>query len=134
MTEVNRFIGKNMIKNYNTNYSEIVSLILKMSDEQQSILLENAQSLYDKRKKERLPCLIPATLYVNGNSYHSFLLDVNESGAFIETNEVFPIGQLVKLEYFDPFNRKSSKEIGEIVWSGPHSFGVKFFNDYGLLH
>ena len=130
MTEVNRFIGKNMIKNYNTNYSEIVSLILKMSDEQQSILLENAQSLYDKRKKERLPCLIPATLYVNGNSYHSFLLDVNESGAFIETNEPYPIGQTIKVNYFDPFYRKPHKFIAEVIWSGSFAIGVKFLETF----
>ena len=138
MTEVTRNVGKNMVKRYNTNFSKLLMLILDMSEEQQSILLhqlmQQVQQVDDKRKKNRIPCLIPANYRIVDNSYHSFILDINDTGAFIETNEVFPIGQLVKLEYFDPFNRKSSKEIGEIVWSGPHSFGVKFFNDYGLLH
>ena len=105
-----------------------------MSEDQQSILLQHAQSLFDKRKKNRIPCLIPAYYYVHNKSHHSFILDINDTGAFIETNEGYPIGLSVGLEYFDPFKRKPLKVSGKIVWSGPHSVGIKFTDEIGTLH
>ncbi len=134
MTEIGNLVGKNMIKKYNIGFSKLLMLILDMSEEQQSILLQKAQKLFDKRRKNRIPCLIPAYYYIYNNSYQSFILDINDSGAFIETNEGFPIGQSVILEYFDPFARKPLKLSGKIAWSGPHSSGIKFTKDINTLH
>jgi hypothetical protein len=131
MVEKNQFVGKNMTKAYNTNYPKIISLILKMSDDQRSMLLEKARGLSNKRKTERLPCLIPAGFYINGNSYNGFLLDVNESGAFIDTNEGYPVGQTLRVEYFDPFKLKGCKYIAEVAWSGTFAIGVKFIENFG---
>jgi len=134
MVEVSELVGKSMIKKYNTNFSNLLMLILEMSEEQQFSLLQQARQLIDKRRKNRTPCLIPAHYQIYDNSYQSFILDINDSGAFIETNEGFPIGQPVRLEFFDPFSRKFSKVVGEIVWSGLHAVGVKFYNDFRTLH
>ena len=134
MTEVGTLVGKNMLKKYNTNFSALLKLILDMSEEQQSVLLQHAQGLFDKRKRNRIPCLIPTYYYVHNKSHHSFILDINDSGAFIETNEGYPVGYSVVLEYFDPFKRKPLKVSGKIVWSGPHSVGIKFSDDHGTLH
>ena len=134
MTEAATLVGKNMIKKYNTDFSELLKLILDMSEEQQSILLQHAQRLFDKRQRKRIPCLIPAYYYVHNKSHHSFILDVNDSGAFIETNEGYPVGLSVVLEYFDPFKRRPIKVSGKIVWSGAHSIGIKFSNEFGMLH
>jgi len=134
MTEVGTLVGKNMIKKYNTNFSALLKLILDMSEEQQSALLQHAQELFDKRKRNRIPCLIPAYYNVHNKSHHSFILDINDSGAFIETNEGYPIGLSVVLEYFDPFKRKPLKLSGKIIWSGPYSIGIKFHDEIGMLH
>ena len=134
MVEKNQFVGKKMIKAYNTNYPKLISLMLKMSDDQRSMLLEKARRLSNKRKTERLPCLIPATFFINGNSYRGFLLDVNESGAFIDTNERYPVGQTLRVEYFNPFKRKSCKYIAEVAWSGTFAIGVKFIENIGNFH
>ena len=134
MIEADTLVGKNMIKKYNTNFSALLKLILDMSEEQQSVLLRHAQGLFDKRKSNRVHCLIPAYCYVHNKSNHSIILDINDSGAFIETNEGYPIGLSTILEYFDPFKRKPLKVSGKIVWSGPHSIGIKFSNDLGALH
>ena len=61
MTEVTQFVGKNILKTYNNSLFEIISLFLKMSDEQQSMLLEKTRYLSDRRKKARIPCMIDAT-------------------------------------------------------------------------
>jgi hypothetical protein len=134
MVKTNQFVGKNMAKAYNPNYSKIISLILKMSDDQKSMLLEKARHLFNKRKKERFPCLIPATFYINGNSYNGFLLDVNESGAFIDTNEGYPVGQTLRVEYFDPFQGKGCKYVAEVAWSGNYAIGVKFIENFGNFY
>ena len=134
MIEPDTLVGKNMIKKYNTNFSALLKLILDMSEEQQSVLLRHAQGLFDKRKSNRVHCLIPAYYYVHNKSNHSFILDINDSGAFIETNEGYPVGLSVVLEYFDPFKRKPLKVSGKIVWSGLHSIGIKFSDDRGTLN
>jgi hypothetical protein len=105
-----------------------------MSEEQQLKVLQRAQSVFDRRKKKRTSCLIPAYYYIRGNPYRSFILDINESGAFIEVNEEFPIGQTVKLEYLNPFYRYPAKFITEIVWSRSCAIGVKFLQSYRMLH
>ena len=100
MTEVGQFVGKNILKTYNISLFAIISLFLKMSDEQQSMLLEKARYLSDRRKKTRIPCMVNAILYINGEPYNGFLLDVNESGAQIETDRGYTIGQTLRIEYF----------------------------------
>jgi len=61
-------------------------------------------------------------------------LDVNESGAFIDTNEGYPVGQTLRVEYFNPFKRKSCKYIAEVAWSGTFAIGVKFIENIGNFH
>jgi hypothetical protein len=130
MTEVTQFVGKNILKTYNTSLFEIISLFLKMSDEQQSMLLEKARYLSDRRKKARIPCMIDATFYINGEPYNGFLLDVNGSGALIDTDRGYPIGHTLKIEYFDPFCDRPRKYVAEIVWSGSYAVGIKFMENF----
>lgn len=98
-----------------------------MSEEQQSMLLRMAQQVFDKRKNNRISCLIPANYKIQNSFYRSFILDINDSGAFIETDDHFPIGKAITLEYLDPFSRRFSELIGQIVWSDSHAIGVKFW-------
>ncbi len=127
MTAVTNFVGKRMIRKYNINFSKLLMLILDMSEEQQSMLLRMAQQVFDKRKNNRISCLIPANYKIQNSFYRSFILDINNSGAFIETDDHFPIGKTIKLEYLDPFSRRFSELIGQIVWSDSHAIGVKFW-------
>ena len=72
MIEYTNFVGRSMIKKYNTDFSMLLKLILDMSEEQQSILLRQAQRLIDKREKYRTPCFIPAQYNVFDEPYSSF--------------------------------------------------------------
>ena len=113
---------------YNTTYSKLVSLILNLSEAEQKILLKEAQRFIGKRKKSRTPCLIPVEYEISAGSYFSFILDINDSGAFIETDERFPVGYILKLKYFDPFYRMHQDLQGEIIWNSSEGIGVKFLN------
>ena len=80
----------------------------------------------DRRKELRTPCLIPANYRINRRLYSSFILDINETGAFIETDRSFPSGDKVVLKFLDPYSRRSSLINGSIAWSSDVAIGVKF--------
>lgn len=113
---------------YNTTFSKLVGLIINLSEDEQKILLEEAQRFIGKRRKRRIPCLIPAQYDIAVGSYSSFILDINDYGAFIETDERFPVGYILKLKYFDPFYRIPQELNGEIIWNSSEGIGIKFLN------
>ena len=80
----------------------------------------------NRRKGLRTPCLIPAHYNINRRLYSSFILDLNEAGAFIETDRSFPAGHKIVLNFFDPYSRRSSLINGLIAWSSDAAIGVKF--------
>ena len=85
----------------------------------------------NRRKELRTPCLIPADYNINLRIYSSFILDINETGAFIETDRSFPTGDKVVLKFLDPYSRRSSLINGSIEWSRDAAIGVKF--NYNLF-
>ena len=80
----------------------------------------------NRRKEPRKPCLIPAHYKINRRLYSSFLLDINETGAFIETDRAFSSGDKIVLKFLDPYSRRSSLINGSIAWSSDSAIGVKF--------
>ena len=105
-----------------------MSLILNLSEEEQKLLLKEAKRFIGKRRKRRIPCLIPVQYDVAVGSYSSFILDINDYGAFIETDEPFPVGYILRLRYFDPFYRLSQNLQGEIIWNSSEGIGIEFLN------
>ena len=81
---------------------------------------------YNRRKETRTPCLILASYKINRQIYSSFILDINETGAFIETDRSFPAGDKIVLRFLDPYSRRSSLINGSIAWSNDSAIGVKF--------
>ena len=114
------------MKKYSTIFFSLTHLILKMTEPEKKELLRQAQQILDKRKKDRIHCLIPARYLIKQDLYRSYILDINHSGAFIETDKHFAPGLDIFLEYFDPFSRTSSEYKGEVVWSSNDGIGVKF--------
>lgn len=80
----------------------------------------------NRRKQPRTPCLIPANYKINRQLYSSFILDINEAGAFVETDRIFPTGDKIVLKYIDPYPRRTLLVDGSIVWSNDVAIGVKF--------
>ena len=114
------------MQKYSTTYSRLMGLILDMTESEQELLLKQALKITDKRKMLRIRCLIRSQYNVTAKSYSGYILDINDNGAFIETDKEFPKGFILKLKYFDPFCRKPQETPGEIVWSRPDGIGVKF--------
>ena len=123
-----QLFGKPKLTRYSTTFSRLLMLILDMSEEQQLFLLNQAKHIVDKRTKHRNPCLIPVNYTLEKRDYNSFMLDINAFGAYIETNELFPVGQELNLNFFNPFSHKHIDLEGEIIWSSNYAIGVKFNN------
>ena len=88
--------------------------------------LDNKIHEPNRRKESRTPCLIPASYKINRKLYSSFILDINETGAFIETDRFFSTGDKIVLKFIDPYSRRSSLINGSIAWSSDEAIGVKF--------
>ena len=80
----------------------------------------------NRRNEPRTHCLIPAHYKINKQIYSSFILDLNEAGAFIETDRSFKAGEKIVLRFIDPYSRRTSLVKGSIVWSSDAAIGVKF--------
>ena len=126
MSNLKKYYGKQAIKKYNTYYSRLLMLALDMSEEQQKAVLDFAQKVFDKRKDHRKDCLIPINYTIDDKSYNSYILDLNNLGAYIETDQYFLSGQYFDLNFVNPFSGKKISAISEIVWSRPDAMGVKF--------
>ena len=103
--------------NYFDNYKEVSELTFDLGIEIQEP---------NRRKEPRTPCLIPASYKINRQLYSSFILDINEAGAFIETDRFFPSGDKIVIKFIDPYSRRSSLINGSIAWSSDEAIGVKF--------
>lgn len=124
--------------------SELCKLIVEMSEDQQIILLEQLESMptielpettvslegneSSMRENPRKSCLINAKYRIQNKDYKSYILDISIGGVFIETAEIFTIGQKIGLNFALPDFAKPLKLIGTISWGSPRGFGVKFDN------
>jgi uncharacterized protein (TIGR02266 family) len=125
----------------------LFKLIVELPEEAQMTLLEqidhareaeppeNTVSLEgtepSMRENPRKSCLINANYAIKGRSFRSYILDVSIGGVFIETNERFPVGEVITLNFALPDLTHPFALKGKIAWSGPRGFGVRFEGLHG---
>ena len=80
----------------------------------------------NRRKLPRTPCLISAIYNIKSRFYSSFILDLSDVGAFIETDREHDPGETIVLQYIDPSYRRSLLVNGKIAWSRDNAIGVNF--------
>jgi len=124
--------GKPTFMRYSTTFSRLLKMILNMSEREQLLLLQYAKSIVDDRTLPRNLCLIPANCKIRKRNYDGVILDLNSYGAYIDTNEPFPIGQKIDLSFFNPFSDKYMHLNGEVIWSNTYGIGVSF-NDWSRM-
>ena len=62
-------IGKRKLMQYNTAFSRLMSLISKMSEKEQLLLLQYAKSIVDERTLPRNACMIPVKYTLKERTY-----------------------------------------------------------------
>jgi hypothetical protein len=118
--------GKPKFMRYNTTFSRLLKLVLDMSEREQLRLLEYAKSIIDERTLPRNICLIPTNCTLKDRTFDGLILDLNQYGAYVDTNEPCPIGEEIYLSFYNPFSYKNMDLGGKIIWSSTQGIGVKF--------
>jgi len=79
----------------------------------------------EKRDHSRRHHNMPMEFIVQDHRYLGLIKNISKTGVFIETIELFKVGQVVSMTYaFPPFGGKN--KIGKIISIGPQGIGVKF--------
>jgi len=115
----------------------LLGLISKMSDDEQSALLDRLQDQpinsvnpeeteIALRGHSRKSCMISTDYRVDGFNFEGFMLDISPTGAFIETSEAFSAGQQIQLAFSLPNIPGQLTMTGKILWIGKLGIGLQF--------
>lgn len=131
---------KQLLKNNIANH--LFKLIIDMSDYQQHVLLEELEKLpvdempvrtlsLDEnevlmRGHTRKACLINLDLSFQNSSFKAHILDISTVGVFIETGELLPVGEKIKVTFLLPNHPKPLALTCIVAWIGQNGIGVKF--------
>ncbi len=126
MNDSDELTSKPKFMRYNTTFSRLLKLVLDMSEREQLRLLEYAKSIVDERTLPRNLCLIPVDCTLKDRTFDGLILDLNQYGAYVDTNKPCPIGQEIYLSFYNPFSYKNMDLGGKIVWSSSHGIGLRF--------
>ena len=117
-------------KKFSPVISELFQIVSELNQEQQKEILDHAEQLLVKEKREniRRSCDIPVNFAANDRVYSNQITNISANGLFIDTRRPLIRGDEVimafKLEGFD----KSLKLRGEIARANPAGMGVAFRN------
>jgi len=115
-------------KKYNVVISKLFQMIIELNEEQQKELLDHAEQLILKEKREniRKSCNIPVNYAADDHVYANQITNISANGLFIETPRPLIKGDEVimafKLDGFD----KSLKLRGEIARANQAGIGVTY--------
>ena len=124
--------------------NELLKLIIDLSEVEKVQLLEQLGEIpYEDepirtvnlddhesfmRGNPRKICLISVKCKVEDRSFKSYIIDISAVGAFIESNDHFPIGQNITMELKLPNHHEAFQLKGRIARSGSKGIGVKFYD------
>ena len=108
-------------------FDRLVTLISKMTDQEQQTLLQALEKRTPKRKEERKAVFMDVTFTINTESYSGIAQDLSRGGAFVEAKHDFAIGQEITLDIPFSDSSKSVKVKGRIARVEPNGFGVQFY-------
>jgi len=126
MADYNEYSDKNSI------ILRLMELILSMSDEQQLDLLNKIEvsSLADlslgDRNDVRRSFDKKISFTVQENGYKAICKDISNGGLFIQTNEVFSVGQVVTLNIPFSDGNRAINVPAEIVRVNDRGIGLRF--------
>jgi len=124
--------------------AELFKLIIDMSEDEKIQLLEQLGVIpYDEeplrtvnldnhesfmRENPRKICLIAVKCKVEDRSFKSYIIDISAVGAFIESNDLFPVGQKIAMALKLPNYHEVFQLKGRIARSASKGIGVKFYD------
>lgn len=104
-------------------------LVIDLPENQLSLLLDDLEEVsLGRRAHPRKDCLM-TTDYAHGDRvYRSFVKDISESGAFIQTKVQFEVGEELIQSFSLSEKQIPFKFTGEVVRSDKSGIGIRFKN------
>ena len=109
-------------------FDQLVELISKMTDGEQEKLLEALKKRRPElRREKRMETYTETIFTAGGKDYNGAILDLSRSGLFVETDELFSIGQEIFINWKRSQDAKIIKVRGLIARTGSDGIGVQFY-------
>lgn len=108
--------------------AQLIELIMKMSEDEQRLLLNELEKrlFLRKRKHDRKSYFSVVDYATQGRAYTDFIQNISAGGLFIGTSAPFSVGDELSLGFPLPISYQHIIIGGEIVWVSPQGIGVKF--------
>jgi len=122
--------------------AELFKLIIDMSEDEKTQLLMQLGAISDEyeslqtvdldadesfmRKNPRKICLLAVKCTIADRSFKGYVIDISKFGVFIESNDLFPVGQRILMAFKLPNYHEAFQLEGRIARSDPRGLGVKF--------
>ena len=115
-------------RKYNTTISKLFEIILSLNEEQQKMLLKQAEFLSKKEKRayDRKLCNIRVFFSTSEQVYPSYIENISPEGLFIKAVESMHIGEKILMLFNIKGITTTLKIRGEIAHATNYGFGVKF--------
>ena len=116
------------MKKYNTTISKLFEIILSLNEDQQEMLLKQAERLpkREKRANDRNLCHTKVFFSTSKHVYSSYIKNISPTGLFIETDEPMQTGEKILMLFNIKGINKTLKIKGEIAHTANAGLGVKF--------
>jgi len=117
------------IRQYNVTIAELIKLILSLSEEHQKALLKKGRELLSKEKRApRKSCKIPVKYATFDRVYSDRIMNISQSGVFIETRRPIFVGEEILMEFKLEGVNKTLKIKGNVVHASNRGVGIEFKN------
>jgi len=117
------------IKQYNVTISELIKLILSLNEEHQEALLKKGQELLSKEgRAPRKTCQIPVKYTTFDRVYSDQILNISQSGVFIETRRPIFVGEEILMDFKIEGGNKAIRLEGKVVHASSRGVGIEFKN------
>jgi Tfp pilus assembly protein PilZ len=117
------------IGQYNVTLSELIKLILSLNEEHQKALLKKGRELLSKEKRApRKSCKIPVKYSTFDRVYSDRIMNISQSGVFIETQRPIFVGEEILMEFKLEGVNRALKIMGNVVHASNRGVGIEFKN------
>lgn len=115
------------VKQYNVTISELIKLILRLSEEHQEALLKKGRELLSKEKRApRKSCEIPVKYKTFDRVYSDRIMNISQSGVFIETRRPIFVGEEILMDFKIEGVNKALRMEGKVVHASSRGVGIEF--------
>ena len=122
------------IKKYNVTISKLIKLILDLNEEHQEALLKKGRELLSIEKRApRKTCRIPVRYKTFDRVYSDQIMNISQSGVFIETRRPIFIGEEILMDFKIEGVKRALQINGKVVHASNRGVGIEFKNvDHAL--